>query len=130
MQSQIETLTLEFARNLQNTLRESVLETIEQAFGNTNGHVTAKITLRGEAATGSAKTRRSRTSPKAKAAHAETILAYVKKHPGERSEQITEGTEIKSKLVRKTLATLRAEKQVKTKGQRRGMTYSVGAARA
>lgn len=54
------------------------------------------------------------------------IVAAVEKHPGLRSEQLQkELSHLGPKLVKQGLAKLRADKRVKTSGQRRSTTYNV-----
>jgi hypothetical protein len=53
------------------------------------------------------------------------ILKTVEKHPGLRSEQIQKQLDVDPRLVKAGLARLRAEKRVKTTGERRATTYAV-----
>ena len=52
------------------------------------------------------------------------LLTYVKDHPGQRGEQIAAALGTDSKSVRPAMQRLLADKKVKTRGQRRGMTYA------
>jgi hypothetical protein len=56
----------------------------------------------------------------------ETLLAYVKKSPGQRGEQIAQALGTDTKTMRLPMQKLIAAKMVKTKGQKRGMTYYAG----
>jgi hypothetical protein len=51
------------------------------------------------------------------------LTAYVAKHPGQRGEQIAAALGTTSAAIRGPMKTLIKSKSVKTKGQRRGMTY-------
>ena len=53
------------------------------------------------------------------------IVTYIKKNPAQRSEQIAEGLSTTTKDLSLPLKALVEAKQLKTVGQRRGMTYSV-----
>lgn len=53
----------------------------------------------------------------------ETLLAHVKKNPGQRGEQIAKALRTDVNVMRLPMKALIAAKKVKTKGQRRGMTY-------
>ena len=54
----------------------------------------------------------------------ESLLAYVKKNPGQRGEQIAAALKTDVGTMRAPMKILIAKKKVRTKGQRRGMTYS------
>jgi predicted ArsR family transcriptional regulator len=52
-----------------------------------------------------------------------SLLAYVRKNPGQRGEDIAEELGSDSKTIRLPMKKLIAEGQVRTKGERRGMRY-------
>lgn len=52
------------------------------------------------------------------------LLAHIKRNPGQRGEQITKALRMSPSAMRWAMKKLIADKAVKTKGQRRGMTYS------
>ena len=54
---------------------------------------------------------------------AAAVLTFITASPGLRSEQIAKGMGTRTAIVKKALAKLRDKEQVKTKGQKRGMTY-------
>jgi hypothetical protein len=54
----------------------------------------------------------------------EVLLSYVKNYPGQRGEAIAEALGTETKVVRPVMKRLIADGQVKTRGQKRGMTYS------
>jgi phage shock protein A len=56
----------------------------------------------------------------------ETLLAHIKKNPGQRGEQIAQVLGTDTKSMRLPMQKLIAGKLVKTKGQKRGMTYYAG----
>jgi len=53
----------------------------------------------------------------------EKLLAHVKKHPGQRGEQIASDLETDTKTMRLPMKKLIEDGKVKTSGQRRGMCY-------
>jgi hypothetical protein len=57
----------------------------------------------------------------------EQLLSHVKANPGQRSDQIATALGSDVKTIRLPMQKLIAARQVKTQGQRRGMTYSAGA---
>jgi hypothetical protein len=57
---------------------------------------------------------------------AETLLAHVKKNPGQRGEQIAAALNTDTRTIRLPMQKLIAGKLVKTRGQKRGMTYFAG----
>ncbi len=68
-----------------------------------------------------------RRSPEQLEETVKTIVAFVKKNPESRTEQIGEGLGIATKDLALPMKKLVAEKVLKTKGQRRGTTYTVKA---
>jgi len=54
---------------------------------------------------------------------AATILSFITANPGLRSEQIAKGSGESPAVIKKALVKLRDNKQVHTKGEKRGMTY-------
>jgi len=55
---------------------------------------------------------------------ADTLLSYVRSHPGQRAEQIAAALATDTTAIRPVMKRLIADGQVATEGQRRGMTYS------
>lgn len=58
------------------------------------------------------------------AVSADVLLEHVRKNPGQRGEQIAAALETDTKTMRPAMHRLIAEKKIKTKGERRGMTYA------
>jgi hypothetical protein len=59
-----------------------------------------------------------------------SLLAHVKANPGMRGDQIASALGSDVKTIRGPMKALIAAKQVRTEGQRRGMTYHVGGGKA
>ena len=53
----------------------------------------------------------------------DTLLDYVRKHPGQRGEQIAADLRTDTKSMRPSMHKLIEAKKIKTEGQRRGMSY-------
>ncbi len=68
-------------------------------------------------------------SPEELAQLTASVLAYVKKNPGQRAEQIAQGLGLTTKDLALPLDKLKADKSVKPKGVRRGTTYTARTAR-
>jgi hypothetical protein len=62
--------------------------------------------------------------PARRAVDAETILAHVQAHPGQRGEQIAAALGTESNTMRPVMRRLIEEGKIRTQGERRGMTYS------
>ena len=57
------------------------------------------------------------------AVDADALLAFIQAHPGSRGEQIAAELGTDTRVLRPVMHRLIGDKRVKTKGQRRGMTY-------
>jgi hypothetical protein len=64
-----------------------------------------------------------RRSPEYLIKLSESLLAHVKQHPGQRGEQIAAALKTDVGTMRLPMKKLIAAKKIKTKGNRRGMTY-------
>lgn len=125
MNSRIDTLIAEFAQNL----RAAIAEEAAAAFATVAG-----------AGTDAGNARRSKPGPKPKAvaknggrlrrsaedleAQGARILAFVKKNPGARAEQIGAGLGLATKEMARPIANLLASKQLSKKGAKRATAYS------
>jgi hypothetical protein len=54
----------------------------------------------------------------------DVLLEHVRQNPGQRGEQIAAALETDTKTMRPAMHRLIADKKIKTKGERRGMTYA------
>lgn len=72
----------------------------------------------------SRETGRARRSPADLQDLGETLLGYVRSHPGLRGEQIAEALATDAATIRPVMKRLIEAGQVRTSGQRRGMTYT------
>jgi hypothetical protein len=118
MHSEIRALVESFATELEALVRQATLDQIHSALG---GAAPARRTRGpGRKAAG---TRGKRSSEQVDA-FAARILEVVKKKPGLRGEQISKEMKTDTKSLRLPMLKLIADKKVKTKGQRRGMTYT------
>lgn len=64
------------------------------------------------------------TSVRSATVSPDLLLDYVSKNPGQRGEQISAALGTDSKSMRPVMQKLIAEKRVKTRGERRAMTYT------
>lgn len=131
--AEIQTLINDFATQLSALVRQTTLDQIRSVLeGGTTTTGTASTT---RATTGSGKTRTvkvvrlgrakkgGRRSAEDVTAMGQTLLDYVKKNPGQRGEQIAKALRTDVGTMRLPMKALISAKKVKTKGQRRGMTY-------
>lgn len=126
LDSKIQDLLESFASQLTQIVKETALEHVEVALGSVGAapsRKAPKVTIRmGSAARRSKGAKRSSDEI---GALQEQLLAYLKKNPGHRGEQISAALKTDTKTIRLPLKALVQAKKVKTKGQRRGMTYFV-----
>lgn len=130
--AEIQNLINDFAAQLSQLVRESTLEQIRSvleggprspargtARGTTRGGSTrnVKVVRLGRAKKGG------RRSAEDVSAMGETLLDYVRKNPGQRGEQIAKALRTDVGTMRLPMKALIGARKVKTKGQRRGMTY-------
>ena len=127
-------LLTNFAEELSAMVQRAALERVQAAFGapttthtghgrrssNTGGRPTT--TMGSSGATGKTGKRGKRSTHQVAQA-GERLMIYIKKNPGMRGEQIASAFKTDSKTIRLPLQRLIAEKKIKTKGQRRGMSY-------
>jgi hypothetical protein len=114
LEQQVRSFCDEFANSLALTIRRSVLEQVVAAMG---GGAPAR---RGP---GRPRGSGSKRSAEQVDAMGEKLLAHVKSNPGQRADQIAKTLRSDVHTIRRPMQQLLAAKKVKTKGQRRGMTY-------
>ena len=118
-------LVQEFTNSLTLAVRRSVLEQVLAALGG-NGAQTVGKRGPGRPA-GKARVPRAARSGKRTPEQVEQmgqkLLSYVKAKPGLRADQLARVFHSDVKTIRLPMQRLLAAKKVKTKGQRRGMTY-------
>ncbi len=105
---------------LQSVSVSVVLQPADRSGGGSGGRAAASSS---KAKVGRPRGRRSKLNDSA----LDEIVAAVEKQPGQRSEQLQKHlAHLGPKLVKQGLAKLRADKRVRTSGQRRATTYSPG----
>jgi hypothetical protein len=125
-----------FALELDQLVRQSVMELVEQALaqsirdsGSAQGTGRARA---GKGRTGAQPTRPAATANTSKGGRrtgaeleelTQSLLKYIHKHPGSRMEQVAKGMDIPSKELNLPLGKLKAEGRLKTKGQKRATSY-------
>jgi len=126
--TEIQALVDSFAGQLALLVRRTALEQVHAALGSMDSGTGAARTRRVTVVRlGKAKRsggRAGRRSPEEVEAMANSLFDYVKKNPGQRGEQIAAALGTDVGTMRKPMQFLLAKKKVKTKGQRRGMTYT------
>lgn len=65
------------------------------------------------------------TKPRGPAVSPDALLDYISKNPGQRGEMISAALGTDSKTMRPVMQKLIAEKRIKTKGERRAMSYQL-----
>lgn len=114
----------------------AALRSIDKAMGETEDSATrhaldearttisACLSLNGVVVAGSGGGKpRGRRSAQTSEAMSEQLLTYVMDHPGQRGEQIAAALRTDVGTMRSPMKRLIADNKVKTRGQRRGMTY-------
>lgn len=110
----IEQCVQEFTEEVQEIARRQAIEAVEQALA--GGGVPAR-------AKRAAKKPGAKRSPKQIQKTVEVLLGYIKKHKGERIEQIGKGLGIVTKDLNLPVEKLLAGKKIKSKGRKRATRY-------
>ena len=117
-------------RDLTAMIRESALQTVQQALGGPvarkRGPGRPRGTRKAKAKKRRAKRKRIRRSSEDVEALASRILGHVKANPGQGVTEIARALRRTSKDLKLPIQKLLAEKKLKTKGERRGTKYFAG----
>lgn len=129
MQNDIRTLVNDFTTQLEQMIRRTALEQVQAALVGDLTGLARGGRGRSLKAPGSAPLRRAAKGGKRDAGSldqmGEALLAHVKSNPGMRGEQIAAALKTDVGTMRLPMKKLIAAKKIKTKGNRRGMTYAV-----
>jgi hypothetical protein len=109
-------------RSIDKALGETGDVATRQALDEARTTLSACLSLNGVVVASSVKPRGRRGSQNADAM-SEQLLTYVMEHPGQRGEQIAAALRTDVGTMRSPMKKLIAANKVKTRGQRRGMTY-------
>jgi hypothetical protein len=108
-------------RSIGNAERESKDPVTRQALDEARATLNACLSLNRAAPTTDNGVPRARRS--GSAVDADALLEHGRKHPGQRGEQIAAAPGLDTVAMRRVMHELIAAKKVKTKAQRRGMSY-------
>lgn len=107
-------------RSIDKAMSESGDATTRKALDEARGTLNACLSLNGViASNGSASKRRTQSA----SVDSDVLLAHVRKNPGQRGEHIAAAMSTDVNTMRPVMKRLIGAGQVKTKGERRGMTY-------
>lgn len=106
-------------KSIDKALAETDDNTVRTALQEARTTLSACLALDGVVVASGSKTRRPSSS-----VSAEMLLEHLHGHPGQRGEQIAAALGTDTKTMRPVMQKLIAARKVKTKGERRGMTYS------
>lgn len=132
LQDEIRTLVDSFTEALTTLVKRSALEQVVGAFGGLAEDAPAPRRRGRPAGSGRKAGAKARRGSRGRRSGAnvdemmETLLAHVKANPGQRGEQIAAALRSDVGTIRLPMKKLIAAKQVRTEGQRRGMTYHPG----
>jgi len=107
-------------RSIDKALSFSEDQATRQALDEARATISAALSINGIAAKGTLVPQRRRAVG---SIEADALLAFITAHPGSRGEQIAAELGTDTKVIRPVMHRLIDERKVKTKGQRRGMTY-------
>ena len=113
----------EFVNQLSQLVRQTALESVQDALGEGGGRGRGRA---GRAALGrGARRKGEKRSSDQIAETTKAVVSYVKKNPGQGVEAIAKGLGTATKELTLPIRKLVAEKQLKTKGQKRATKYFV-----
>ena len=116
-----------FVGQLKGLLRRATLETVQAALGDDaprrGGRRRAAKAGGKKGATPGARKKGAKRTPDELEGLTKSLLAYVRKNPGQRIEPIAKGLGVTTKELALPAKKLIAEKRFATKGQRRATTY-------
>ena len=127
MANEVERLVREFVSKLEQVIRAQVVAEIDSAVraavqglgnqvrGGGRGRASTKIV--------SAKMGGAKRTPEQIAKTASKLLTFIAANPGQRAEQIADGTKISTSEMALPIKRLLAEKKIKASGVARGTTY-------
>jgi hypothetical protein len=117
--------TVAAMRNMDKAMTAATDAVLRKALEEARGGLSAYLALQGVASAAGSGGRgmNGRRSPEAVEQMGASLLAYVKKNPGQRGEQIAVSLNTDTKTMRLPMQKLIAEERVRTKGERRGMRY-------
>ena len=110
-------------RSIDKAMAESGDAATRQALSEARSTLSACLSLNGVVIAGGAKVRTRRAAGGSSVNEA-ALLAYVEAHPGQRGEQIAQALGTDSNSMRPAMQRLIADRKIRTRGQRRGMTYA------
>ncbi len=110
-------------RSIDKALGESGDAATRQALNEARSTISAALSVNGVVVAAGTKARGRRIAGGSSVDEA-ALLTYVQSNPNSRGEQIAEALGTDTKSVRPVMQRLIADRKVKTRGQRRGMTYA------
>jgi hypothetical protein len=111
--------TVAAIRNMDKAMSSATDQVMRKTLEEARGTLSAYLTLQGLVPAA----RPGRRSSEAVEQTGASLAAYVNKNPGQRGEQIAESLGTNTKAKRLPMRRLIAAEKVKTKGERRGMSY-------
>lgn len=122
----LQTLVGSFTSNLTLLVRRAALEQVHAALSDALGTGTPVAQKRGPGrpvGSTAKSTGGGRRTNEQMEALGESLFAHISKNPGQRGEQVAAALKTDVKTMRPAMLKLIEAKKIKTKGQRRGMTY-------